>query len=343
MRISDLGEFGLIELIQQWTRPSIVQPEPAGSADYRLTVENGDDAAACSFVGGAVTEFYTTDTMVDGVHFTSHTTPWRDLGWKALASNISDIAAMGGVPAWALVTLGLPSDTLVADVAELYAGMSEICGEYGAQIIGGDMVSSPVIFVTVALTGISRDAPMLRSAAQPGHQVAITGPVGGSAGGLKLLLAGASADGKAATTLAGLHRRPRPHIAEGRALVDAGVGVAMDVSDGLADDLGKLCASSRVAARIMIDRVPVPGALEETYPDDWQELALYGGEDYVLLFTAPPEVMTNAMAAVQSACIIGEIIDGTPGQVTVVDAHGNALSRKGSGWDHFANAEPAAS
>ena len=343
MRISDLGEFGLIELIQQWTRSSIVPPEPAGSADYRLTVENGDDAAACTFAGGTLTEFYTTDTMVDGVHFTSHTTPWRDLGWKALASNISDIAAMGGAPAWALVTLGLPSDTPVADVAELYAGMSEICGEYGAQIIGGDMVSSPVIFVTVALTGISRDAPMLRSAAQPGHQVAITGPVGGSAGGLKLLLAGASADDKAATTLAGLHRRPRPHIAEGRALIDAGVGVAMDVSDGLADDLGKLCASSRVAARIMVDRVAVPDALKETYPDDWQELALYGGEDYVLLFTAPPEVMTNAMAAVATACIIGEIIAGTPGQVTVVDAQGNALSRKGSGWDHFANAEPAAS
>ena len=117
MRISDLGEFGLIELIQQWTRTSIVHPEPAGTADYRLTVENGDDAAAGTFFGGPITEFYTTDTMVDGVHFTSHTTPWRDLGWKALASNISDIAAMGGAPAWALVTLGLPSDTPVADVA----------------------------------------------------------------------------------------------------------------------------------------------------------------------------------------------------------------------------------
>ena len=230
MRISELGEFGLIDLVQQWTKPAAAGL--TGDEAFRLTVGNGDDAAAATFFRGPVTEFYTTDTMVDGIHFTTATTPWRDLGWKALASNISDIAAMGGVPTWALVTLGLPPDTLVADIAELYRGMTGICQEYQAQIIGGDMVSSPVVFVTVALTGISEAAPMVRSGAKPGHQVAVTGPVGGSGGGLKLLLDGSDTGGQAATALVQQHRRPRPHVPEANILVAAGVGVAMDVSDG---------------------------------------------------------------------------------------------------------------
>ena len=95
MRISDLGEFGLIELVRQWTQPDQSATDVAA---YRLTVANGDDAAAVTFPAGPVTELYTTDTMVDGVHFTAGTTPWRDLGWKAIASNISDVAAMGGEP-----------------------------------------------------------------------------------------------------------------------------------------------------------------------------------------------------------------------------------------------------
>ena len=96
MRISDLGEFGLIELVQDWTRQSVRTSKPAPSAVYRTVVDNGDDGAAVTFIRDGVTELYTTDTMVDGVHYTSETTPWRDLGWKAIASNVSDVAAMGG-------------------------------------------------------------------------------------------------------------------------------------------------------------------------------------------------------------------------------------------------------
>ena len=341
MRISELGEFGLIDLVQQWTKPAATAGL-TGDEAFRLTVGNGDDAAAATFFRGPVTEFYTTDTMVDGIHFTTATTPWRDLGWKALASNISDIAAMGGVPTWALVTLGLPPDTLVADIAELYRGMTAICQEYQAQIIGGDMVSSPVVFVTVALTGVSEAAPMVRSGAKPGHQVAVTGPVGGSGGGLKLLLDGSDTIGQAATALVRQHRRPRPHVPEANVLVAAGVGVAMDVSDGLADDLGKLCSSSGVSARILLESVPVPAALREIFPDQWQRLALYGGEDYVLMFTAPPDVMALAVNGVPSAAIIGEITSGAPGQVNIIDTDGTTIARHGSGWDHFANPEASA-
>ena len=253
----------------------------------RAQWDNGDDAAAITLRQAPVTELYTTDTMVDGVHFTAATTPWRDLGWKAMASNISDIAAMGGTPGVALVTLGLPPDTAVPDIKEMYAGMMDICRQYQARIIGGDVVRSPVCFVTVALTGFARHRPLTRTAARPGHQVAVSGPVGGSAGGLRTLLtqttpAASATDAIAAATAAELircHRRPQPHIAAGQKLAAAAAGpsgsaatdlaadiatatdiAAMDISDGLADDLGKLCAASGVAAVINADNVPAPPA-----------------------------------------------------------------------------------
>lgn len=337
MRISDLGEFGLIELVQQWTRVNHPVHHDVATSPYSIAVDNGDDAAAITFSRAPLTELYTTDTMVDGVHFTSATTPWRDLGWKAIASNISDVAAMGGDPAAALITLGLPSNTRVADLKELYAGMMEICGEFGARIIGGDMVGSPVAFITVALTGIASGAPMVRTAAEPGHLVAVTGPVGGSAGGLRKLLADSEQTDSGDSELVLQHRRPLPHVAAGKTLVGAGVGSAMDVSDGLADDLGKLCSASGVAAAIFAEQVPVPATLKSEFPEDWLDLALYGGEDYVILFTAPQDIMDDAIAALPGgAAVVGEITGGEPGTVSIVDATGAPLSARGAGWDHFA-------
>lgn len=334
MRVSDLGEFGLIELVQRWTRTA--SPDPVSPAAYRLAVSNGDDAAAITFPSGPVTELYTTDTMVDGVHFTAATTPWRDVGWKAIASNISDVAAMGGDPAAALITLGLPPDTLVANIQELYLGMMDICGEFGAQIIGGDMVRSSVAFITVALTGVATGLPMVRTVAEPGHLVAVTGPVGGSAGGLRQLLDVCANSGESALVLQ--HRRPYPHVAAGKALVAAGVSSAMDVSDGLADDLGKLCSASGVAATIFAYQVPAPNALKAAFPDNWLDLALYGGEDYVLLFTAPADIMDAALLALpEGAAVVGEITDGDKGVVTILDESGAPTHPAGAGWDHFAD------
>lgn len=334
-RISDIGEFGLIELVRQWTNAGNATAKAVGSPELSVSVDNGDDAAAITFSQAPVTELYTTDTMVEGIHFTAVTTPWRDLGWKAIASNISDVAAMGGEPAVALITLGLPPDALVDDIEQLYSGMLQICGEYGATIIGGDMVRSPVAFITVAMTGIASGNSMVRTAAAPGHLVAVSGPVGASAGGLRQLL---SDSGTKDSELISQHRRPYPHVAAGQALVAAGVGCAMDVSDGLADDLGKLCKASGISARIFADRVPVLPALKHSFPDGWLDLALYGGEDYVLLFTAPPDIMDGAIESLpDGAAVIGEIVDGEPGKVTILDSTGNAINRSGAGWDHFVN------
>lgn len=338
MRIRDLGEFGLIERLNGMVTRGRRGPDNGAAHGFRLLVDTGDDTAA--WAAAPATELFTTDTVVEGIHFTRETTPWQDLGWKSLASNISDIAAMGGLPLYALITLGLPPETRVADVEDLYRGMLDIGDEYGVAIIGGDMVGSPVAFITVALTGVRSGSPMLRSTARAGDQVAVTGYVGSSGGGLKLMLEGLEAPGQAADRLREAHRRPWPAVAEGRLLSEAGVLTAMDVSDGLADDLSKLCLASGVAARIFADRVPIQPALREIFPDDCLDLALNGGEDYLLLFTAPEDVMRGVIPALpDGAAALGEICDGEPGQITLVAADGTETTMGRAGWDHFSQDE----
>ena len=341
MEIQELGEFGVIDLLTRMVVQQRGGPNHGADLSFKLTVDNGDDTAA--WQTGKATELFTTDTVVEGVHFTRETTPWRDLGWKCIASNVSDIAAMGGLPMYALVTLGLPPETEVSELEQLYEGMMEISNEHGVAIVGGDMVRSPVVFITIGLTGIHAGQPMLRSTARPGDQVAVTGYLGSSGGGLRLML-GAGHDSnlsdqvseEAAEYLRVCHRRPRPAVAEGRILSASGVVTAMDVSDGLADDLSKLCRSSGLSARIHAGQVPVHPLLKQAYPDDYLDLALGGGEDYLLLFTAPAEVMALVMPQLsQGAAVVGELLPGEPGRVSVLDVDGSERPESGAGWDHF--------
>ena len=333
MQVKDVGEFGVIGLLNEM----IVEQRAQGcdgSPDSQLLVDTGDDAAAWKV--GETTELLTTDTMVEGVHFTRKTTPWGDLGWKALAANISDIAAMGGLPKYALVTLGLPPETEVEDIRDLYRGMLDIANAYGVSLVGGDTVRSDAFFITIGLTGVHPGQPMVRSAAQVGDEIAVTGPVGSSGGGLKLMLECPQAAGEAADYLRERHRRPEPAVAQGRILADNGVYAAMDVSDGLGDDLSKLCCASRVAARIYSDQVPVHPFLSEVFPEDSAGLALDGGEDYVLLFTAAPGLMRSVLPLLpDGAAVIGETVAGEPGRVMVVDSSGVERAVARGGWDHF--------
>ncbi len=334
MQVRDLGEFGLIERLNAMVTGQRRGPDNGSPHGFKLLVDTGDDTAA--WAASNATELFTTDTVVEGVHFTRETTPWPDLGWKSLASNISDIAAMGGLPLYALVTLGLPPETRVADIEALYRGMLEIGEEYGVAIVGGDMVRSPVVFISVALTGVRQGPPMLRTAAQVGDQVAVTGCVGSSGGGLKLMLEGLSVPPPAAVHLREAHRRPRPDVAGGQLLSAAGVQTAMDVSDGLADDLSKLCLASGVAAEIFAEAVPVHPHLKEAFPAEWLKLALNGGEDYLLLFAAPESMMDEVIPALPvGAGVVGRIVDGPAGQVTLVEANGRRTVVSRAGWDHF--------
>ena len=342
MQIKDLGEFGVIDLLTRMVVDQRAGPGNGPSFSFNLTVDNGDDAAAWSPAQGggppgpSINELFTTDTMVEGVHFTRETTPWQDLGWKSVASNISDVASMGGLPTYALVTLGLPSDTQVRDLESLYHGMLAVSNEYGLAIVGGDMVRSPVVFITVSLTGVMQGRPMVRTGARPGDLVAVTGYLGGSGGGLKLMLEKPLEKGEAADYLRSCHRRPRPAVAVGQTLVEAEITTAMDVSDGLADDLAKLCKASGVSGKIFADQLPVHPFLSSRFPDDCVDLALGGGEDYVLLFTGQPAKINHVVSGLpEGAAVVGEVLAGEPGRVTVVDGHGKELPSHIRGWDHF--------
>lgn len=346
MQIKDLGEFGVIDILAGMVVNQRSDSTNAQSFSLNLSVDNGDDTAAWSAVpstrladGRVTNELFTTDTMVEGVHFTRETTPWHDLGWKSLASNISDVASMGGVPAYALVTLGLPPETEVSNLESLYNGMLEISNEYGLAIVGGDMVRSPVFFITVALTGVMQGHPMVRTTATPGDLVAVTGYLGSSGGGLKLMLEDASEHSDAADYLIASHRRPRPEVAVGKTLTEAEITTAMDVSDGLCDDLSKLCRASGVSANVFADKLPIHPYLRSRFPDECVDLALGGGEDYVLMFTGSPAKVNHVVSGLPGgAAVVGEILEGEPGRVAVVDHQGQEIPARNRGWDHFGQA-----
>ena len=225
MQVREIGEFGLIEMLADMVAPGCSTATAKVTSGFRLTIGIGDDTAAWRC--GDATELSTTDTVVEGVHFTRQTTPWFDLGWKLMAANVSDIAAMGGQPLYSLITLGLPPDTLVEDMRSLYEGMLELGRKYGVAIVGGDIVRSPALFVTLSLNGAHMGTPMRRSTAQPGYAVAVTGYLGSSAGGLHLMLEALEIDGEASKFLRHAHRRPDPCVQQGQVLSQIGVTTAM--------------------------------------------------------------------------------------------------------------------
>jgi len=349
MLVGEIGELALIDRLARSIEPrNLALASALDPAKTELKVGIGDDAAA--WTTGAGMTVATTDTLVDGVHFISGQIAWRDLGWKSMAVNLSDIGAMGCLPTYALVTLGLRDSLSVEGLEEMYAGMIDACEKGGGMIAGGDIVRSPVFFVTVALEGMavggehdpSQAALLRRDAASPGDLIAVTGHLGCAAGGLKLLSDARPSPGRAAPVpeasahLTRAHFRPIPRVSEGIALAGAGVRSAIDVSDGLLDDLGKLCRASNVAATVRANDVPVDAPLKSVFPDEWLRLAMSGGEDYELLFTAPPGIMAGISRLMPTpVTVIGEIEEGPTG-VTVLDQAGATMAVDAVGWDHFA-------
>ena len=327
----DVGEFGLIESIRELVCEWELRP---GDGDFPLLLGIGDDAAA--WRTPQAIELATTDTLVDGVHFRHDLTSWEALGWKSMAVNLSDVAAMGGRPLYALVTLGLTPQTRVEDVRDLYRGMLSACRAYGCRIAGGDVVRSPVDFVTVAMTGAARGRTLTRAAARPGDRIAVTGPLGSAAGGLQALLRGVLPASEHGMRLRDALNRPTPRLDACDTLIGCGVEAAMDVSDGLVDDLAKLCAASGVGAVVQAGRVPTDACLRDTFPEGWLQLALNGGEDYELLFTGTAATVGQALTTLTQAAEVGRIVAEHPGRVRVVDDGGAEIAIHRSGWDHFA-------
>jgi len=329
MKVSELGEFGLIDLLAKM----------AGSwHDERLLIGIGDDAAA--WHGDASIQLATTDSLIQDVHFSLATTSWNELGWKALGASMSDIAAMGGVPRYVLVSLALPGHTEVDDVTALYQGMIDLARQFEVAIVGGDTSSAPLVAITITVLGSTRSQDkriLTRSAARPGDKVAVTGYLGGAAAGAKMLTKKLQFDPEATASLKGAFLNPYPRIAEGQLLADQGVKAAIDISDGLISDLSHICQASQVSARIEVDHVPIQPAVRANFGDRALELALSGGEDYELLFTASAEVIDKVrMVAACPITVIGEIIAGKLGEIALVDSKGNPFNLHKAGWEHFA-------
>ncbi len=335
MRIQELGEFGLIDRIQKLL--------PASGPDVLVGI--GDDVAVLQ---GAPERVWlaTCDVQVQGVHFLLDTTSPRELGQKALAINLSDIAAKGGVPRFALISLGLPRDLTVEFVDELYAGLRAEAEEFHVELVGGNIARSPSgLFVDITLLGdAARQDIVLRSGARPGDQILVTGTLGDAAAGLVLATrASLRTESSYAAFARSRQLTPTPRVEAGRRIGASHLATAMlDVSDGLASDLGHICEQSHTGAALFADRLPVSHENRKlalsVNGDEWS-MALFGGEDYELLFTAPPEVAESLAKDVMRTTgtrvsIIGEVRPAKDGR-TLLLPDGRSIPLQAGGWDHL--------
>jgi thiamine-monophosphate kinase len=317
--IEGLGEFGLIDRIGQLVGPS------------EAVVGIGDDAAVLD-LGEPDYLLATVDMLVERIHFPQDADA-RDLGRRALAVNLSDIAAMGGIPRFALVSLALPEKTPKARVERLFEGLRDEGNRYGVSIVGGNITSTPgPLAIDVTLLGrVPRDEVLLRSGARPGDLLVVSGTLGQ----------------RAAQRL--LHDRvpsapppgvPEPRIGLGRALAAAGLAhAAIDISDGVGSDLHHLASRSGVGALVEGARLPISGETQRAAGRLWLDplqLALFGGEDYELLLAIPPDRLDAAIDAAGAVPLraIGQVTARGAG-VVLQSPNGESRPLEARGWKHF--------
>ncbi|GAB1537899.1 thiamine-phosphate kinase [Scytonema sp. NUACC21] len=301
LRVQDIGEQGLLTILQRYCPSDII----------------GDDAAVLSTEPGQ-SLVVTTDVLVDGVHFSDLTTSPEDVGWRASAANLSDIAAMGATPLGITVGLGLPGDVSVSWVERLYQGMTQCLGQHNTPIVGGDIVRSPTITIAISAFGqVNPSRTIRRDKAKVGDVIIVTGVHGASAAGLQLLLhpeLGKQLSDSDRAELIAAHQRPFPRldvlpilweILDPPSLPISG----MDSSDGLADAVVQICRSSGVGAVIDRDRIPLPAAFDWWLTKEQAlEYALYGGEDFELVLCLPKPAAQNIVQKLgNKAAIIGAI------------------------------------
>jgi thiamine-monophosphate kinase len=243
----------------------------------------GDDTAV--LMPGAAALLLTTDLLVEGIDFDTTYCSGGDVGWKALAASASDIAAMCGQPSHAVVALGLPPATTIVWIDEFLDGLMDAAGTWDLAVVGGDISAAGQIAVTVSMIGRPfRDTPVLRSGARPGDAICVTGALGGAAAGLTALRSGAPRTGPV-RRLVQRQLRPTARVAEAAVLAEFDITAMIDVSDGLAVDLGHLVDESSVGCLVDETLVPVDPDISSVEDSDGLRLAVTGGEDFELLFT----------------------------------------------------------
>lgn len=333
MKLSELGEFGLIHRFA----PLFAQSTGSG------VVGIGDDCAVIP-QENADSLLVTTDLLVEDIHFLRHKITPFDLGKKSLAVNLSDIAAMGGIPAAAFLSIALPPNIDVEWIDDFFAGFQTLSQPAATPLLGGDTTRS-LQQVTINVTVLGKANPRqikYRSAAKAGDKICVTGVLGDSGGGLQLILEDrdktADSNGQA---LLRAHHSPLPHLAEGQWLArQEAVHAMMDVSDGIDSDLRRIMEASHIGARVFLEKLPVSTALACTAAiHHWNvlELAATAGEDYCLLCTIAkdeyPSIANDFAAAfVRPLACIGEI---TGAETLTYELNGRGADFAKHGWDHF--------
>lgn len=341
--ISELGEFGLIERLQAVL---------AGAAPEGLVQGIGDDAAVYRVSDGRV-HVVTTDALVEGVHFDRTFTPLRYLGWKAISVNVSDVAAMNALPRYATVALGLPNNVSVEGVETLYGGMREACVHYGLAVVGGDVTAAARLTLSVTVIGEADEADVVyRRGAQPGDILCVTGDLGSAAAGLRVLLAGKQANeaGGNGETEAGappsladfayvVERQLFPQARLDRVRDWKAKGVhphaLIDVSDGLASEVHHLCRESAVGAVVEAGLLPIhvqTFRAAERFGEAPLSLALYGGEDYELLFALPASDREKLDA--DTFAVVGQVVEPEAG-IALRLPEGEVIPLEARGFAHF--------
>jgi thiamine-monophosphate kinase len=326
-----VAEFDLIRRI----RETIGAPGPG------TLVGLGDDTAV--YDPPTQPELLTCDAFVEGVHFRREFADFEEIGAKCMVANVSDVAAMGGLPTRAVVSVCVPPDMTDDDVVALYRGALAVCRRHGTEIVGGDTVSSPSgLVVSIALLGVAdRDHILTRSGAVVGDAIIITGEIGGSEAGLRALAAGLSDDGEVAEAKR-RHLAPVARVAEAQALIEVATPHAMiDLSDGLSSDIHHIAEESRVGVRLHADAVPLaPCAVEvaRRLGLDPLALALASGEEFELVATVPPGEVERAAEHVEAVTgtpvsRIGEIVDGRKCTIARPDGTESDLAR--TGYEHL--------
>ena len=325
-----MGEFGLIDKIK-----SIV-----GRPGHKVIKGIGDDCAVIDASGKKLL-LLTTDLLVEGVHFRKDFIAPEKLGRKALAVNISDVAAMGGKPLYALLSLAAPREIDVAYIDDIVSGIAAMAVESEVELVGGDVsLSSQTIVINIALIGeVDGDNALYRSGAAPGQAIFVTGQLGASAAGLDILNRGVRIEKYA--SLIDSHISPRPHLKEAEILSSSGVVASLiDVSDGLVSDLGHICQESKVGAILKQTELPIPDKCRQ-YCEDFKlnplSFALYGGEDYVLLGTIPDHSFYGLRELMKSrGCmlyVIGKVTDESG--IRLQGESGIIREVAPGGYDHF--------
>ncbi|HWP56494.1 MAG TPA: thiamine-phosphate kinase [Candidatus Acidoferrales bacterium] len=328
MKLAELGEFGLIERIQKST--------PKGKG---VLLGIGDDAAWLKWRDRSL--LVTADVLIEGFHFDFAWTSPYELGYKALAVNLSDIAAMGGTPSYFVTSLGVPADFEAEGVEEIFRGMRALSTRTGAVLVGGDTSAADRLVLSVCLFGRAPHRPVSRQGARVGDDLYVTGTLGDSSLGLELLKTrGEKGKDAAARYLFLRHRFPAARLRAGAALARRGLARAMiDVSDGLLQDLGHICRASGVGAVVWEQSLPLSRAYRSLAGGRGLSYALSGGEDYELLFAAPVAARARLEKSGRSllgvkVTRIGTCVASKEG-IKVVDRKGQPLSLPAGGYDHF--------